>query len=309
MTSKNTASDSSTAAAPRDERPATFRAAVLGQPVSHSLSPVIHNAGYAALGLNEWEYSAFEVDAAGLPEFVSTADAAFRGFSVTMPGKFAALEYASEVTDRARLIGSANTLVHLSSGWRADNTDCEGVLGALEQLLGPVNSAPGDDSHESSGRAVLVGSGGTSRPALWALAQRGITRVDIVNRSDRTAELAPLADALGVTIAHHGFGPDAHQVISQLATDADVVVSTVPTAALEGYELALAHAPVLDVIYDRLPTPLMVAAAANGYPSVGGHVMLLHQALSQFEQFTGHPAPKDAMQDALDEALAQRARS
>ncbi|HHU44776.1 MAG TPA: shikimate dehydrogenase, partial [Actinomycetales bacterium] len=109
------------------------RAAVLGDPVEHSLSPAIHNAGYAAAGLDDWEYGRFRCTAEDLPGIVGGADDSYAGFSVTMPGKFAALEFADAATDRAKAIGSANTLVRVDGGWRADNTDCDGVTGALRE--------------------------------------------------------------------------------------------------------------------------------------------------------------------------------
>ena len=106
---------------------ARHQAAVLGKPIAHSLSPLLHNAGYRALGLTQWEYTRIECDEHELPQVVASADASFRGFSVTMPGKFAALAVATDRTDRAQLIGSANTLVRSGDGWRAANTDCAGV--------------------------------------------------------------------------------------------------------------------------------------------------------------------------------------
>lgn len=269
------------------------RAAVLGAPIDHSLSPVLHNAGYAALGLEDWEYDRQECTAEQLPGLVREAAADVRGFSVTMPGKFAAVEVADEVTDRARLLGSANTLVPLDGGrWRADNTDTEGVVGALQRLLGD----------QQVGEAVVIGAGGTARPALWALAQRGVDTVTVLNRSDRRAELEPLARELGLDLRTTDF----HTDLEQLSLNTGVIVSTVPSAALEDHLLDLAHAPVLDVIYEPWPTPLTVAAAANGYATVNGHIMLAHQAFSQFEQFTGQPAPQEEMITALNNALAAR---
>ena len=99
-----------------------YRAAVLGSPIEHSLSPVLHSAGYAAAGLDGWHYERIECTAEQLPEIVGSADASYRGFSVTMPGKFAALEFADEVTERARAIGSANTLslIHISEPTRRE---------------------------------------------------------------------------------------------------------------------------------------------------------------------------------------------
>lgn len=265
----------------------SHRAAVLGDPIEHSLSPRIHNAGYAALGLDDWEYGRFRCTAEDLPRIVGGADESYAGFSVTMPGKFAALDFASETTDRARAIGSANTLVRIPGGWRADNTDCDGVSGALREL--GAAELPG-------GRAVLVGAGGTARPALWALARAGVRHVSAVARSERVYALEPLAAQLGVGFT---WVPFTAPNLADVAGAADVLVSTVPAAALEGYAGQLARAPrILDVIYDPWPTPLVAAAERAGHPAVGGLTMLLHQALGQFEQFTGLPAPEDAMRKA-----------
>lgn len=267
------------------------RVAVLGSPIGHSRSPILHSAGYRALGMDDWEYTRIECGAEELPRIVGAADESFVGFSVTMPGKFAALEFADEVTDRAREIGSANTLVRTAGGWRADNTDCDGITGALDELFGGELG--------QIRRALVIGGGGTARPALWSLAQAGLGEITVVNRSDRSAELAPLVEPPGVDFRMVGYDAD----LEALAVAADVVVSTVPSAAIEGREAELGHAPVLDVIYDPWPTPLTVGAAANGYPSVGGHVMLANQAFGQFEQFTDRKAPQAAMRRALEESL------
>ena len=176
---------------------------------------------------------------------------------MTMPAKFAALDFATERTDRAERIGSANTLVRIGegvhAGWRADNTDVDGVFGALAEL---------DVSASLMGaHATVIGGGGTARPVLWALASLGVAQVTVVNRTDRSEELAPLVEA-------HG-GQD------------------------------LAHTSVFDVIYEPWPTPLVTQTQRNGHKAVGGHVMLANQAYGQFEQFTGVPAPREAMWQAL----------
>lgn len=263
------------------------RAAVLGSPIEHSLSPVLHKAGYDALNLQDWDYTRFEVT--DLAAFLAEVGEEYRGFSVTMPLKFDALACADIVSERAELIGSANTLVRTPQGWRADNTDTEGVLGALDELLG--------SSQPSS--ALLIGAGGTARPVLWGLAQRGVNDVTVLNRSDRRGELRPLGDALGLSLHSASFGDD----LAGLARSVDLIVSTVPSAAVQEHLTRLAKAPVFDVIYDPWPTPLTVYAAADGYPTVGGHIMLANQAYSQFEQFTGHTAPRAEMLAALNAAL------
>ncbi len=263
------------------------RAAVLGSPIEHSLSPVLHQAGYDALNLKDWDYTRFEVT--DLAAFLAEVGEEYRGFSVTMPLKFDALACADIVSERAKLIGSANTLVRTAEGWRADNTDTEGVLGALDELLGPSQPST----------ALLIGAGGTARPVLWGLAQRGVTDVTVLNRSDRLAELRPLGDALGLSLHAATFEDD----LAGLARSVDLIVSTVPSAVVEEQLPQLAKAPVFDVIYDPWPTPLTVYAAADGYPTVGGHIMLANQAYSQFEQFTGHTAPRAEMLAALNAAL------
>lgn len=264
----------------------TQRAAVLGSPISHSLSPVLHNAGYQAAGLQNWKYTRIECTAETLPEIVGGAGEEYRGFSVTMPAKFAALDFAAEATERARVIGSANTLVRTGADtWRADNTDCEGLIIALDELMhgAPISSA------------VVVGAGGTARPALWALRCLGTKHVTVLNRSDRSAELASLTDGMETVFAPLHSDTD----IADITMAADAVISTVPSEAVKPYVNDLAHAPVLDVIYNPWPTALAVRAASHGYHAVGGLSMLAGQSYSQFEQFTSHHAPREAMRAAL----------
>lgn len=270
----------------------THRAAVLGKPIEHSRSPILHGAGYAALGLNHWEFSRIECDAESLPGLVGGADESYRGFSVTMPAKFAALEFADEATERARRIGSANTLVRIPGGWRADNTDVDGIKGALSELLG-------EDGVLVDKRAVIVGGGGTARPALWALLEAGVAHVTVINRSDRSAELGELVESFNATLSYVPLDGDVEAETSAAA----VVVSAVPSEVIAGLEEALAHAPILDVIYDPWPTPLVTEARRRGLPAVGGHVMLACQSYGQFEQYTGEAAPREAMRTALEASL------
>lgn len=269
----------------------THRAAVLGQPIEHSRSPILHGAGYRALGLEQWEFGRFECDAEALPSLVSGADESYRGFSVTMPAKFAALEFADEASERARQIGSANTLVRTDTGWRADNTDVDGIKGALTELLG--------DEVIAGKRAVVVGGGGTARPAVWALLEAGVSHITVINRSDRTPELVPFFAAFPTTLSYLPLDG----AVEAETRAAAVIISAVPSAGIRGLEEQLAHAPLLDVIYDPWPTPLVMVARARGINAVGGHVMLACQSYGQFEQYTGHPAPAAAMRAALEQSL------
>ena len=265
------------------------RAAVLGSPVAHSKSPALHRAAYRALGLDGWTYDAIETDADQLPGRVGEAGPEWVGFSVTMPGKFAALTFADERTPRAELVGSANTLVRVESGWRADCTDIDGMAGALTEVGVPVGAQ----------RAVVIGAGGTARPTLAALADAGFGHVDVVARSaDRARGVLELAEALDLTARVIPFEPG--DALRDACRDAAVTVSTVPSSAAESLAPSVATAArLVDVIYDPWPTPLAAAVTAAGGTVVGGLVMLLNQAYSQVEQFTGRAAPQAAMAAAI----------
>jgi shikimate dehydrogenase len=259
------------------------KAAVLGSPVSHSRSPQLHLAAYRALGLDDWTYERIECTSDELPGLVSGFGPEWVGVSVTMPGKFAALRFADEQTERAELVGAANTLVRTPRGWRADNTDIDGVIGALGQTL--------DD-------AVVVGSGGTAPAVVVGLAELGAQRITVVARNHEKA--APVVD-LGVKVGVDARWCDVNgSDLERVVATADGVVSTVPANAAANYATVLATTPVLlDAIYDPWPTPLASAVEAAGGKVISGLQMLLHQAYAQVEQFTGQPAPKEAMRAAL----------
>ncbi|MBD0023732.1 shikimate dehydrogenase [Gordonia pseudamarae] len=266
------------------------KAAVLGFPVSHSRSPDLHLAAYRALGLTDWTYERIECTAEQLPAIVGGAAPEFVGFSVTMPGKIAALEFADEVTDRARLIGSANTLLRTDAGWRADCTDVDGMSGALGEL--GVRGGTG-------GESVVIGGGGTALPTVSALADAGFASIRLVVRSpERAADVAALAGVLGLRCDFLPFASSPE--LTEACRTARVVVTTVPSPAAEPLidSVRVARA-VVDVIYDPWPTPLAAAVTESGGRVVGGLVMLLNQAYSQVEQFTGLPAPREAMAAAI----------
>ncbi|MDF0529177.1 shikimate dehydrogenase [Tsukamurella sp. 8F] len=265
-----------------------MRAAVLGTPIAHSLSPVLHEAAFVALGL-DWTYERIECDAERLPGLVAAADADWVGFSVTMPGKFAALATATERTDRAAAVGSANTLVRTGGGWLADCTDIDGAAAMLDEVGAPA----------AAGTALVVGAGGSALPTIAALAERGCARVTVASRSRERADGAlRCAAAFGVEATWVALDPTDLVRVGEV----DVVCSTVPAVALAG-ELASVLAglapAVTDAIYEPWPTPLAAAAGVRGAAVVGGLTMLLHQAFRQSELFTGRPAPRAEMAAAL----------
>lgn len=263
-------------------------AAILGSPVSHSQSPALHLAAYRALGLTDWTYERLECSAEELPGLVTGLDEKFVGLSVTMPGKRAALEFADYRTERAVAVGSANTLVRRADGWQADCTDIDGAAAALAEL-----------GVSGGGRAVLIGAGGTAAPVMAALAGAGCREVSVVARTrKRAAEVLAVAETFDIATEVLPFesGPALRARVEGCA----VVVNTVPAAAAKPLAAAVAAAPKLfDVIYSPWPTPLAAAVAQHGGAVVGGLVMLLNQAFGQVEQFTGMPAPREAMAAAL----------
>jgi shikimate dehydrogenase len=265
--------------------------------VAHSLSPVLHMAAYRELGLTDWSFDRIEADAERLPGLVAGLGDEWAGLAVTMPGKRAALAFATERTDRAVAVGAANTLVPLGGGaWRADCTDVAGVTGALTAAGGyvPVSGAT----------ALVLGAGGTAAAALAGLAELGVTDVAIVVREPaRAAETAATAERVGLRVDVRRW---TDVDLRALAAASAVVVSTVPAAAADPHADELAEAPcLLDVIYHPWPTPLAEAVARRGGRLATGLDMLLHQAFGQVEQFTGRPAPKAAMRSALRMATSE----
>lgn len=260
----------------------TGQAGVLGRPVAHSLSPVLHRAAYAALGLN-WAYDAIECGVDELPRVLAQR-AGWAGFSATMPLKHALLEIAADVRARAAAIGAANTLLNGPDGWVADNTDAYGITAALaERGVQP-------------GSVTVLGAGGTAQAALGALAGLGMGEcVALVRDASRAGPLQSTADRLGVRLKLDRL--DVHTA----ALAADLVVSTLPPGAADPLAGREWHADqaVLDVVYTPWPTPLATAAAAGGATVMSGALMLLHQAAEQVRLMTGQDAPVEAMRAAL----------
>ncbi|MFY1632548.1 shikimate dehydrogenase [Solwaraspora sp. WMMB335] len=277
-------------------RTGSWRAGVLGKPIAHSLSPVIHNAGYRAAGLSGWSYTATECAETELADLVAGLGPQWAGLSLTMPLKEAALAVAVDASPVAVAVGAANTLVRRpDGGWFADNTDVPGMVAVLRE----AGVRPG-------ARIAVLGAGGTARAALAAAAALAATGVVVIaRRAAAIDELAPVAAALGVPV-----GGSDWTAAPQAAADADVLISTVPKGIADPLAAHLAWASVkvfFDALYDPWPTPLAVAATAAGTTVVSGLDLLLAQAVGQFEQFTGVTAPVAAMRAALYAAPFSRA--
>jgi shikimate dehydrogenase len=273
-----------------------MRAAVLGSPIAHSLSPVLHRAAYRALGLTDWDYAKHECAEPGLAGFVAGLGPDWAGLSLTMPLKRVALEVADEVSPLAAATGAANTLV-LTGGRRyADNTDVAGIVATLRGA-----------GFDAGGRAVVLGAGGTAQAALAALRRLGVEEIEVLVRSlDRAGELRLAAERIGATPAVSDALLDPERA-SAAIEGADVVVSTLPGAAADPLRGAGPKTVLLDVIYAPWPTPFAAAAAAAGARVCSGLEVLLQQAVGQVELMTGRPGPVEEMRAALDAVVAARA--
>ncbi|HEX5596315.1 MAG TPA: shikimate dehydrogenase [Micromonosporaceae bacterium] len=263
------------------------RAAVLGKPIAHSLSPVLHNAGYAAAGLTGWSYTAIECAEAELPDLVAGLGPEWAGLSLTMPLKEIALAVADEVSPVAGAVGAANTLVCRPDGsWYADNTDVPGMVDVLSAVGVPEQAS-----------VTVLGAGGTARAALAAAARLRASGVTVVaRRPESIDELRPVAETFGVPLT------GADWVEADRYAAADVVISTVPKGVADPLAERIPWRPatvLFDALYDPWPTPLAATAAAAGCRIVSGLNLLLAQAVYQFEHFTGVPAPVNAMHAAL----------
>ncbi|MGW2024846.1 shikimate dehydrogenase [Streptomyces decoyicus] len=273
---------------------ATRRAAVLGSPIAHSLSPVLHRAAYRELGLSEWTYDRHEVDEAALPAFMERLDATWAGLSLTMPLKRAVIPLLDEISDTAASVEAVNTVVLTADGRRlGDNTDIPGMLAALnERGVRQVE------------RASVLGAGATASSALAALSRICTGEVTAYVRSRaRADEMRGWGERLGVTVRTAAWEDAAE------AFEAPLTIATTPAGTTDALAAAVPERPgtLFDVLYEPWPTTLATAWAARGGAVVGGLDLLVHQAVLQVEQMTGRsPAPLAAMRTAGEAALAAR---
>jgi shikimate dehydrogenase len=269
------------------------KAAVLGLPIAHSLSPVLHGAAYRALGLDGWSYQAIECDQAGLPGLLDSCGPGWAGLSLTMPLKRAVLPLLSRTDPVAEVTGAANTVIFSGAARHGYNTDVAGLLTALTE------------AQASPGRTLILGAGATACSAVAALAQFGVPEVTVAVRDPaRAAEPRAVAARVGVRIDTVPFG--------SLPEGLGLLLSTVPAGAADAYAPLLGRAAqtpaaVLDVVYQPWPTPLASAARDVGAVTIGGFEFLLHQAARQVELMTGRQPPVDQMRQAGLAELARRA--
>ncbi|MFI6807429.1 shikimate dehydrogenase [Streptomyces luteogriseus] len=270
------------------------RAAVLGSPIAHSLSPVLHRTAYQELGLTGWTYDRFEVDEAGLPAFFETLGPEWAGLSLTMPLKRAVIPLLDGISETAASVDAVNTVVSTADGRRTgDNTDIPGMVAALREH--------GIDKVDA---AAVLGAGATASSALAALSRICPGEIAVYVRSEaRATEMRQWAERLDVTVRIADWA-DAEQALR-----APLVISTTPAGVTDALARSVPERPaaLFDVLYDPWPTELAARWSAYGGAVVSGLDLLVHQAVLQVEQMTGlAPAPLDAMRKAGEQALAAR---
>jgi shikimate dehydrogenase len=274
-----------------------MKAAVLGSPVGHSLSPVLHRAAYLALGLDDWSYEAIECDEARLPGLMAECGPDWAGLSLTMPLKRVVLGLLDDAEALAVDVGAANTVVFRDGARHGYNTDVPGMISALVEA-----GVPGPEAGAPPARVLILGGGATACSALAAVRGLGTRQATVAVRDkQRTAGLLAAAARLGMAVELTPFG-------TPWEAAPELLISTAPAGAADVHaERILDGAPVprfvLDVVYHPWPTPLAVAAQKSGACVAGGFGLLLHQAAEQVALMTGRPAPVEAMRMAGLSAL------
>ncbi|WP_284580388.1 shikimate dehydrogenase [Streptomyces sp. 2P-4] len=271
-----------------------IRAAVLGSPIEHSLSPVLHRAAYRELGLADWSYDRFDLGEAALADFLAGLGPEWAGLSLTMPLKRAVIPLLDAISDTAASVEAVNTVVLTADGRRlGDNTDIPGIIAALHER--------GVDKVDT---AAILGAGATASSALAALGRICTGEVTAYVRSRaRADEMLRWGERLGVAVRTADWA-DASRALT-----APLVIATTPAGATDRLAADVPDAPgtLFDVLYDPWPTALAAAWSARGGRLLGGLDLLVHQAVIQVEQMTGRtPGPLAAMRAAGEAALRAR---
>lgn len=260
-----------------------MKAALVGSPVHHSLSPALWHAAYESLGLKGWTYDAIETDETGLARHLRNGG--WAGLSVTMPLKHA----AARLVDRrvGRTAGAVNTVVFTENGTDGYNTDVDGVAAALREV------AP-----DGVGSVAILGAGGTATAAVLACQMVGATATTIVARS-----AAPANDLRERTGNVAKFAPWTRA--REIVDSADVIVNATPKHAADELARGWRGRPLVEVVYDPWPTALATAATHGGHPVASGLFVLVHQAVRQIELVTGKRPDARVLMDAAERAAAR----
>jgi hypothetical protein len=278
-------------------------AAVIGSPIEHSLSPVIHRAAWAQLGIDGWEYHRLEQDTDSLPGFIAGLGADCAGLSVTMPCKQAVMPLLDVIDPLASAVGAVNTVVPSSGVLAGFNTDVTGIASAVRRACSMAGcSAPSS--------ALVLGARATASSALAALGELGITSSTVAaRRFGGPGSVVAAASRLGVTI-EQVLWSDA-EAVDRAASSADLVISTLPASAADplAERLRVREGQILlDVVYSPRDTALRRAFESAGGVVAEGTDMLVFQAGAQVQLMTGRSPDTGVMREALEEELEGRSR-
>jgi shikimate dehydrogenase len=285
--------------------PGVHLVGVIGSPIAHSLSPALHNAAFAALGLDiPWHSQAFEVapgQAASALDAMRRAD--ISGLSVTMPHKADVAGLVDECTEVAQRLGAVNCIINRNGHLVGTNTDGQGFVASLARGAGFVPAGK---------RCLVIGAGGAARAVVLALAEAGASEVLVLNRTpERAAAAAALAGAAGSVVPAGPAGSAVEKGQVEVVDAAELVVNATPlgmAGAFHGVAADWLVAPqllhpgqvVADLVYAPRPTRWLAEATVAGASPVDGLGMLVHQAAAQLVLWTGQAAPVEAMWQAAE---------
>ena len=281
----------------------TMWAAVIGSPIAHSLSPVIHRAAWQQLGIDGWEYRRAEVTEESLPTFIGQLDESFRGLSVTMPCKQAVMPLLDAIDPLASAVGAVNTVVPSAGMLAGFNTDVTGIASAIRRACSrsgvPVPSS-----------ALVLGARATASSALAALGELGITTTTVAaRRFGGPGSVISAASRLGVSVEQVMWSDVS--AVASAAARADVLISTLPAGVADPIASRLAPREgqiLLDVIYSPRDTALRTTFEKAGGVVAEGTDMLVYQGAAQVQLMTGRSPDPAVMRHALETELEHRAR-
>ena len=281
----------------------TMWAAVIGSPIAHSLSPVIHRAAWEQLGIDGWEYRRAEVTEESLPTFIGQLDESFRGLSVTMPCKQAVMPLLDAIDPLASAVGAVNTVVPSAGMLAGFNTDVTGIASAIRRACSrsgvPVPSS-----------ALVLGARATASSALAALGELGITTTTVAaRRFGGPGSVISAASRLGVSVEQVMWSDVS--AVASAAARADVLISTLPAGVADPIASRLAPREgqiLLDVIYSPRDTALRTTLEKAGGVVAEGTDMLVYQGAAQVQLMTGRSPDPAVMRHALETELERRAR-
>ena len=278
-------------------------AAVIGSPIEHSLSPVIHRAAWAQIGIDGWEYHRLEQDADSLPRFIGGLGGDCVGLSVTMPCKQAVMPLLDAIDPLASAVGAVNTVVPSSGVLAGFNTDVTGISSAIRRACSQADRALPTS-------AVVLGARATASSALAALGELGIvTSTVAARRFGGPGSVVAASSRLGVSI-DQVLWSDRDAVLRAIS-GADLVISTLPAGVADplAEHMTVREGQILlDVVYSPRETALRSAFERNGGIVAEGTDMLVFQAAAQVQLMTGRTPKTDVMRGALEAELARRAR-